>query len=126
MQQLIDQIARDTGLGSDKIEKGISVFLNLIKTQGHAPSVEALMLAVPGAAELVQRHGDADGGFMGKLAGGMMGGPLAAISKLQSVGLSTDQSKVIGTALIAHVQQKAGGELLRKAAANIPGVSGYL
>jgi predicted lipid-binding transport protein (Tim44 family) len=126
MQQLIDQIARDTSLSTDKIEKGIAVFLGLIKTQGHGPSVEALMLAVPGAAEIADRHGDAGGGLMGKLAGGMMGGPLAAISKLQSIGLSTDQSKSIGTALIEHVRAKVGDDLLRKAAANIPGVSGYL
>jgi hypothetical protein len=126
MHELIDQIARDTGLGAEKIEKGISVFLGLIKTQGHAPSVDALMAAMPGADELMARHAEQGGSLMSKLAGGMMGGPLAAVSKLQSIGLTTDQSKAIGAGLIAHARAHAGDDLLRKAAANIPGVSGYL
>ena len=36
------------------------------------------------------------GGLLGMLAGGMMGGPLAAVTKLSAAGLSMDQIKAAG------------------------------
>ena len=56
----------------------------------------------------------------------MMGGPLAAVSKLQSSGLSMDQIKVLGKETLGYAKEKAGDDLVKDVASSIPGISGYL
>ena len=63
---------------------------------------------------------------MSILAGGMMGGPLAMITKLQAIGLSTEQIKQVGTLTLEHAKAKAGVKAVRDAAANIPGLNSYI
>ncbi len=60
------------------------------------------------------------------LAGGMMGGPLAAISKLSAAGLSMDQIKQVGTLTLDYAKAKASPALVREVAGAIPGLSGYV
>jgi hypothetical protein len=55
----------------------------------------------------------------------MMGGPLAAISKLTAVGLSMDQIKSLGVATLDYAREKAGPQLVKDVAGSIPGLSGY-
>jgi hypothetical protein len=60
------------------------------------------------------------------LGGGLMGGPLAAISKLSAAGLSMDQVKQVGSLTLDYFKQKAGPELVKEVAGSIPGLSGYV
>jgi hypothetical protein len=60
------------------------------------------------------------------LGGGMMGGPLAAVTKLTAAGLSMDQIKVLGTTTLGYAKEKAGDDLVKQVASSIPGISGYL
>jgi hypothetical protein len=55
-----------------------------------------------------------------------MGGPLAAITKLQAAGLNIEQIKMLGAITVGHAKEKAGEELVRDVANSIPGLSGYL
>jgi hypothetical protein len=129
MQELIDRIVTATGLSAEKAELALGITLNLIKTQGNQNKVEELLEKLPGAADLVARHGGdgaARGGLLGMLAGGMMGGPLAAISKLTSAGLSMDQIKQLGTITLDYAKEKAGPDLVKQAVGAIPGLSGYV
>jgi hypothetical protein len=129
MQNLIANITSTLGLDAAKAEKAVGILLNLVSTQGDETKVEALFAKMPGAKELVMTHGgDGAGGvgFMGILAGGLMGGPLAMITKLQAMGLSTDQIKQIGTLTIDHAKQQAGVKAVREAAAHIPGLNSYI
>lgn len=123
MQELINGIVAETGLPPGKVEAALGVIYNLIKTQGNPNRVQELFQKLPGAEELMAAHA---GRLTGLLAGGMMGGPLAAISKLQSLGLSTTEMKQVGTAALAHARAKAGDDLVRQCASNIPGVGGFL
>ena len=102
MQELIDRIVTASGLSPEKAEKGLGIMLNLIQTQGNQNKVQELFDKLPGAAELARAQGGdgagkGGGGLLGMLAGGMMGGPLAAISKLTAAGLSMDQITALGT-----------------------------
>jgi hypothetical protein len=123
MHELIDAIVAKTGLTSDKAEAAVGVVLNLLKTQGNQTRVAELLAALPGADDLIARHA---GRLTGMLAGGMMGGPLAAISKLSSLGLNSEQMKVMGTETLAFARAKAGDDLVRQVASNIPGIGGFL
>lgn len=123
MRELVSEIGAKTGLPSDKVEAALGVIFNLIKTQGNPNRVPELFLKLPGAEALISQHA---GQLTGMLAGGLMGGPLAAISKLQSLGLSTEHMKQVGTAALAHARAKAGDDLVRQCASNIPGIGGFL
>ena len=63
---------------------------------------------------------------MGILAGGMMGGPLAMITKLQAIGLNVDQIKQVGTLTLDYAKKAAGINAVREAASNIPGLNSYI
>lgn len=131
MQELIDRIVTATGLTAEKAGQGLGIVLNLIRTQGNQNKVEALLDKLPGARELITQHGGdgaghGGGGLLGMLAGGMMGGPLAAITKLSAAGLSMDQIKALGTTTLDYAKEKAGSQLVKDVAGSIPGLSGYV
>lgn len=129
MQDLIDRIVTTTGLSPEKAEQALGIVLNLIKTQGNQNKVDQLFSAMPGAGDLVAKFGGdgaAKGGLLGMLAGGMMGGPLAAVSKLSSAGLSMDQIKQLGIETLTYAKEKAGSQLVKDVAGSIPGLSGYV
>lgn len=131
MQDLIDRIVAATGLSPEKAERALGIVLNLIQTQGNQNKVGELFAKLPGAAELAKSQGGdgagrGGGGLLGMLAGGMMGGPLAAVSKLSAVGLSMDQIKGLGTETLNYAKEKAGTPLVKEVAGSIPGLSGYV
>jgi hypothetical protein len=129
MQDLIDRIVTATGLGAEKAEQAIGILLNLVKTQGNQNKIGELFAKLPGADELAAKFGGdgaGKGGLLGMLAGGMMGGPLAAITKLSAAGLSTGQIKQLGKLTLDYAKEKAGPDLVRQVAGSIPGLSGYV
>ncbi|WP_395661590.1 DUF2267 domain-containing protein [Aestuariivirga sp.] len=131
MQELIGRIVTTTGLSEEKATKALGIVLNLIQTQGNQNKVQEFFDKMPGAAELARSQGGdgagyGGGGLLGMLAGGMMGGPLAAISKLTSAGLSMDQVKALGATTLDYAKERAGPQLVRDVAGSIPGLSGYV
>jgi len=131
MQELIGRIMAATGLSEEKATKALGIVLNLIQTQGNQNKVQDLFDRLPGAAELARQQGGdgagrGGGGLLGMLAGGMMGGPLAAVSKLTAAGLSMDQVKALGTTTLDYAKEKAGAQLVKDVAGSIPGLSGYV
>jgi hypothetical protein len=131
MQDLIGRIVTATGLPEDKATKALGIVLNLIQTQGNQNKVQELFDKLSGAAEIARQQGGdgagrGGGGLLGMLAGGMMGGPLAAVSKLTSAGLSMDQIKALGTTTLDYAKEKAGPQLVKDVAGSIPGLSGYV
>lgn len=129
MQELITKISAATGLDAARSEKALGIILNLVKSQGDQRKIGELFAKLPGAEDLATRFGGdgaARGGLLGMLGGGLMGGPLAAISKLSAIGLTMDQIKVMGTMTLDYAKAKAGDQLVKEAAGSIPGLSGYL
>lgn len=129
MEELVTLISQKTGLDAARAEKALGIMLSLVKNQGDKQKVEELFAKLPGAAELAAQHGGdgaAKGGLLGMLGGGLMGGPLAAIGKLQAAGLTMDQIKLLGTTTLDYAKQKAGADLVRQVAGSIPGLGGYV
>jgi hypothetical protein len=129
MQELITRITTATGLDAAKAERALGIMLSLVKSQGNQAKVKELFDRLPGAEELAVKHGGdgaSRGGLLGMLGGGMMGGPLAAVTKLTAAGLSMDQIKVLGTTTLGYAKEKAGDDLVKQVASSIPGISGYL
>ena len=129
MQELIARIVTKTGLDRQRAEKGLGIMLALVKTQGNKQKVGELFAKLPGADELAKRHGgdgSRGGGLLGMLGGGLMGGPLAAIGKLQGAGLNMDQIKALGSETLAYAREVAGEDLVKQVAGSIPGLGGYV
>jgi hypothetical protein len=129
MEDLIGRVSAETGLDPTKAERAIGIMLGLVKTQGHQAKAQELFAKMPGAEELASRFGGdgaAKGGLLGMLGGGLMGGPLAAISKLTAAGLTMDQIKQVGALTLAYAKEKAGAQLVREVAGAIPGIGAYL
>ncbi len=124
MQELIDTIVAQTGLTAEKAEQALGIVFNLIRAQGSPAKVRELFDAMPGAEALITKSGG--GGLMDKMAGGMMGGPLVAISKLQGLGLSMVEVKLLGSETLVFARSKAGDDVVRQAVSNIPGLGGYI
>ncbi len=125
MHDLMAQISNQLAISPERTEKAVGMVLNLIQTQGNGSVVAELFSKLDGAEALATRSGSGSG-LMGKMAGGMMGGPLAAIAKMQSLGISMEQNKIITAHVLDHARRVAGDALVRSAASNIPGLSGYL
>jgi hypothetical protein len=124
MQEFVASLVQETGLDQTKVENGIGIFLGLIRSQGgDQAAVSEILAKIPGAETLLAQHST---GLMGQMLGGMMGGPLVAISKLNGAGINNENAKIMATRLIAHAKQHAGEALVRRAASNIPGLGGYL
>jgi hypothetical protein len=129
VQELIDRVAAKTGLDEAVAERAVGIVLSLVKTQGNQAKVAELFARLPGAEALAERFGGdgaRGGGLLGMLGGGLMGGPLAAVAKLQSAGLSMDQIKALGAETLGYAREQAGDRLVREAAGSIPGLSAYL
>jgi hypothetical protein len=127
MQDLIGRIAEVTGVDRAKAETGLSIILSLIRSHGEPQKVAALFGKLPGAEALATRQsGTRAGGLLGKLGGGLMGGPLVAVSQLQAAGFSMAQIRSLGSEVLTYAREKAGDRLVREAAGSIPGLSGYL
>jgi hypothetical protein len=126
MQDLIKRLTAVTGLDETRAEEALGIVLTLIRTQGHQQKVDALFERLPGAQELAARDGSKGGGLLGKLGGGLMGGPLVAMSRLQAAGLSMAQIKSLGSEVLAYAKEKAGDQAVKDAAGSIPGLSAYL
>jgi hypothetical protein len=129
MQDLIATISSRTGLDAAKAERALGIMLSLVKTQGDRVKTPQLFASLPGADELAARFGGdgaGKGGLLGMLGGGAMGGPLAAIAKLQAAGLTMEQIKVLGSETLDYAKKKAGPELVRDSVGAIPGLGGYV
>ncbi len=125
IHDLVAMIATATGLDAVRAEKGAGIVLNLLQTQGNQAKVSEVFGRIPGALEMATRA-NSGGGLMAKMAGGMMGGPLAAITRLQAEGITTEQQKIVMATVLSYCSKHAGSDLMKAAAANVPGLSGYL
>jgi hypothetical protein len=88
--------------------------------------VDELFARLPGAESLAERQAEAKSAGLFGMFGGALGGPLAAVGKLQAAGLSMDQINVLGRELLGYAREKAGEPLVTDVAASIPGLSRYL
>ena len=126
MHELLTRVSAATGLDEGKAEAAVGIVLSLIRTEGDRHKVDELFARLPGAEALAARHAQAKSGGLLGLLGGAVGGPLAAVGKLQAAGLSMEEISVLGRELLGFAREKAGEPLVSEVAGSIPGLSRYL
>ena len=127
MHELVARVSAATGLDESRTEQAVGIVLSLIRVEGDGEKVDEMFAALPGAEELAAKHAQSKsgGGLLG-LFGSAIGGPLAAVGKLQAAGLSMEQIQVLGRELLGFAREKAGAPLVNEVANSIPGLSRYL
>jgi hypothetical protein len=127
MHELLTRVIAATGLDEMRAEAAVGIVLSLIRGEGDRQKVDELFALLPGAQALADKHAGArSGGGLAGLMGGVLGGPLAAVGKLQAAGLSMDEINVLGRELLGFAREKAGEPLVDEVAGSIPGLSRYL
>ena len=126
MQDLIASVASGLGTDSERAERALGIMLSLVKTAGDQAKVAELFAKLPGADDLAAKYGGEGFARKGGLFGSLMGGPVAAIAKLQGAGLTLQQIKQLGQITLSYAKEKAGEPLVRQVAGSIPGLSDYV
>ncbi len=126
MQELLDRIAAETGLGPDKARDAVGHILAYIKTESTDPSAAAMIDATPGGNEAIAAVGGDAGEAAGDgMFGGGGGGIMALGSKLMGLGLDMNGMKTVGTELVAFAREHAGAEAVDRVIATTPGLSQF-
>ena len=126
MHELMDRVTAATGLDAARAETAVGIVLSLIRKEGDPDKVDELFARLPGAEALAESQAEAKSGGLLGMFGGALGGPLAAVGKLQAAGLSMDQIDGLGRELLGYAREKAGEPLVNDVAGSIPGLSRYL
>jgi len=126
MHELMDRVTAATGLDVARAETAVGIVLSLIRKEGDPDKVDELFARLPGAEALAESQAEAKSGGLLGMFGGALGGPLAAVGKLQAAGLSMDQIDGLGRELLGYAREKAGEPLVNDVAGSIPGLSRYL
>lgn len=124
MQDLIPNLARDSGLSEDVTAKAAAIVLDFLDRDAHAVAGPFLD-RFPGARELIATRA-APAGRGGLLAGlGAMfggGGAIAAFNDLTALGLDLDQIRTLLAAIITQARATAGDEAVDAVLAEIPAI----
>jgi hypothetical protein len=124
MEELIARIAGEAGVDPGLATKAVEAILAFLRKAGPQAEIDALLAAMPGAAEAAARgdDGGASGGFLGTIGGGLMG----LAGRLSGLGLGMSEMQTIGRQLFAYAREKAGDEAVGQAVAAIPGLGQFI
>jgi Cu/Ag efflux pump CusA len=116
MDELVAQIAQNTGVEPAVARKAVGIILNFLKKQGPADKVEALVSAVPGAKETMAEVG----------GGGGMLGIMGVFTELTGIGLGMGNIQGVAKELIGFARAKVGSETVDEVVGSIPGLSQFV
>jgi hypothetical protein len=124
MEELIARIAGEAGVDPGIATKAVEAILAFLRKAGPQAEIDALLAAMPGAAEAAARgdDGGASGGFLGTIGGGLIG----LAGRLSGLGLGMSEMQTIGHQLFAYAREKAGDEAVGQAVAAIPGLGQFI
>ncbi len=136
IQDLVDSIATQANLDPQVAEKAAGTVLSVL--QHEAPEQAASLFAkIPGATELAQSFdvmasGAQSGGFLssvtsmlGGAAGEKVGALINGVAALKESGLTVDQIREAGAAVLAHAKESADPKLVDQLLDSVPGLRGH-
>jgi hypothetical protein len=125
MDELIGRLVADIGIDRTAAEKAVGVILDFLVTEGPADKVQPLLAKLPGAEALMQKA-RSEGGGLGGLTDGAIGGVMGAGMRMMSTGLSMSQVQSVTRAVIAYTREKAGEDTVGEIVTAIPGLSQFV
>jgi hypothetical protein len=116
MDELIAQIAQNTGVEPEVARKAVGIILNFLAKQGPADKVQALVDALPGAREAMAASG----------GGGGMLGIMGVFNELTGAGLGMGSIQGVAKELIGFAKSKVGEATVDEVVGSIPGLSQFV
>ena len=139
VQDIVNTIANQVNIDPLTTEKVDGTILSVLQHEAEGTSAETLFAKLPGSLELAQKYdvmaagAAAGGGLLGSLTsalGGALGEKTGAlikgISQLEASGLSLDEIKQAGTALVEQAKVAAGPQAVNQALADVPSLKSHL
>ncbi|HUG62991.1 MAG TPA: DUF2267 domain-containing protein [Methylomirabilota bacterium] len=126
MDELIERITREVGIGADTADTAVRIVLNFLHTDGPSETVERLA-AEMGASEALSAPAGAGKGLLGAL-GGLLGGggAMAAFSALSAAGLEMDQIQKLVQTIVGFARERVDDATVDEVIASIPGLERLL
>lgn len=121
MEELLGRLTASVGVDRATAEKAVTIILNFLKKEAPAEKVQALIDALPGAADVLAAAPESGGGLFGG-----MGGIMGVGTQLMSLGLSMGQVQGVTRELIAFAREKAGEDVVGQVVGAIPGLSQFV
>jgi hypothetical protein len=126
VSSFIDEIADKASVDKGAAETAVGTILSVIQQEADQTVVAQLFKQLPGAAELAQQHVvtvGSGGGLLGTVSGALGGDAgllVAALAQIEATGLSIQQIKNIGTALLAYIKENASPGLMKQITDAVP------
>ena len=115
MDELIAQIAQNTGVDPALARKAVGIILKFLLQDGPQEKVQALIEAIPDASEAVANAPEIGGG-------GVMG----VFNTLTSAGLGMDEIQGVTQEFVSFAKSKAGDDTVNEIVGSIPGLSQFV
>ena len=114
MDELVAQVASNTGVDPAVARRAVAIILKFLLTEGPGAKVQALIDALPGAAEAVASAPRVGGGVMG------------AFNALTAAGLGMGDVQGVTREFVAFARSKIGAEAVNEVVGSIPGLSQFV
>lgn len=116
MDELVDQIARDTGLDRAVAGKAIGIIIGFLINEGPPGKVGAMIDRLPGARALAEANSSRGGG----------GGLLGVFNDLTGAGLGIADVQAVAGAFLAYARENVGKDEVDEVVAAIPGLGQFI
>lgn len=114
MDELIKQIAANTGLDAGLVHRSVAIVLKFLTQHGPEEKVRALIDALPGASEAIANEPEIGGGVMG------------VFGSLTSAGLGMGDIQGVTQEFIALAKSTAGQDTIDEIVGSIPGLNQFV
>jgi hypothetical protein len=114
MDELVDQIASQTGIDRALATKAVGIIVNFLGRDGPQPQVQSLIDAIPGARELAEEHGGTGSGLMG------------VYGDLTAAGLGMGEIQAATRAFVSVAKAKVGEQQVDAVVGAIPGLGQFV
>jgi hypothetical protein len=140
VQDIINTLSNKVDIDPMTMEKVVGTIFSVLRHEAEGTSAENLFAKLPGSLDLAQKYdvmaaggASGGGGLLGSLTS-MLGGALGektgalvgGIAALEASGLSLDQIRQAGAALVDEAKTVAGPEAVEQVLADVPSLKGQL
>lgn len=138
VQDIVNAIANQINVDPLTTEKVVGTILSVLEHETEGTGAAALFDKLPGSLQLAQKYdvmaADAGGdGLLGSLTtalgdtlGEKAGALVKGLSQLQASGLSLEEIKEAGAALVEQAKAAAGPKAVEQALADVPSLKSHL
>lgn len=119
MDELTNRLIANVGIDKATAMLAIGAILGLLRSEGPADKVQAVIDQLPGAEAAIASASGGVGGLMG-------GGVMAVGAKLMGAGLGMGEIQSIAREIIAFAREKVGRDSVDSIIEAVPGVSQFV